>query len=49
LQRSNEKPLEEAIAGEDLNVLIGSRPFRSDKGSELVKLISSTFFMKNTA
>jgi len=32
------KPLEEAIAGEDLNVLIGSRPFRSDKGSELVKL-----------
>lgn len=28
----------ETIKGEDLNVLIGSRPFRSDEGSELVKL-----------
>ena len=28
----------EAIKGEDLNILIGSRAFRDDKGSELVKL-----------
>lgn len=26
------------FTGEDLNILIGSRPFRQDKGSELVKL-----------
>ncbi len=32
------KPLEEAILGENLNVLIGSRPFGNDKGSEMVKL-----------
>jgi len=28
----------EAIKGEELNILVGSRPFSSDKGSELVKL-----------
>lgn len=28
----------EVIRGEDLNILIGSRPFRDDEGSELVKL-----------
>ena len=33
-----EKPMRKGINGEDLNVLIGSRPFRADKGSELVKL-----------
>ena len=32
------RPLEEAIEGENLNVLIGSRPFGNDKGSEMVKL-----------
>lgn len=32
------KPLADAIEGEELNILIGSRPFKSDKGSELVKL-----------
>ncbi len=32
------KPLQKAIDAEDLNILIGSRPFKSDKGSELVKL-----------
>ena len=32
------KPLQKAIDPEDLNILIGSRPFKSDKGSELVKL-----------
>ncbi|MBQ3045564.1 MAG: aminopeptidase [Clostridia bacterium] len=32
------KPLEEAIAGENLNILVGSRPFGTDKGSEMVKL-----------
>ncbi len=32
------KPLEEAILGENLNILVGSRPFGKDKGSEMVKL-----------
>lgn len=34
----NKKPLGEAIAGEQLNLLVGSRPFREDEGSERVKL-----------
>ena len=33
-----QKPLHKAIAGEDLNVLVGSRPFAGDEGSERVKL-----------
>ena len=32
------RPAREAIKGEDLNILIGSRAFKDDKGSELVKL-----------
>lgn len=32
------RTLAEGIKGEELNILIGSRPFKSDKGSELVKL-----------
>lgn len=32
------KKMSEAIMGEDLNVMIGSLPFKSDEGSELVKL-----------
>lgn len=32
------KPMNKAFTGEDLNVLIGSRPFNSDKESEQVKL-----------
>ncbi len=32
------RPLAEAIKGEELNVLVGSYPFKSDSGSELVKL-----------
>ncbi len=32
------KPLAQSIAGEDLNILVGSRPFKDDKESELVKL-----------
>ncbi len=32
------RPLSEGIKGEELNVLVGSHPFREDKGSELVKL-----------
>ena len=32
------KPLEDAILGENLNILVGSRPFGQDKGSEMVKL-----------
>ncbi len=32
------RTLNEGIKGEELNILIGSRPFKDDKGSELVKL-----------
>jgi len=32
------RTLSQGIKGEELNILIGSRPFRSDKGSDLVKL-----------
>ncbi len=32
------KPMGEAIPGESLNILVGSRPFKDDKGSERVKL-----------
>ena len=32
------KTMQKGIEGERLNVLIGSRPFKSDEGSELVKL-----------
>jgi aspartyl aminopeptidase len=32
------KTASEFIKGEDLNILIGSRPFKDDKGSELAKL-----------
>ncbi len=32
------RTLSEGIAGEELNVIVGSRPFNNDKGSELVKL-----------
>lgn len=32
------RTLHEGIKGEELNILIGSRPFKDDKGSELVKL-----------
>lgn len=34
----SKKPLGEAITGEQLNLLVGSRPFQSDEGSERVKL-----------
>ncbi len=34
----NKRTLNEGIKGEELNVLVGSRPFRDDKASELVKL-----------
>ena len=34
----SKKPLAEAIPGESLNVLVGSRPFKDDEGSERVKL-----------
>ena len=33
-----EKTMRKGVTGEDLNVLVGSRAFKSDKGSELVKL-----------
>ena len=39
LAREQEKrTLEDGIKGEELNVLVGSRPFCADEGSELVKL-----------
>ncbi len=34
----NKRSLPDGIRGEELNVLIGSRPFKDDEGSELVKL-----------
>ena len=34
----NKRTLAQGIKGEELNVLIGSYPFKSDEGSELVKL-----------
>lgn len=34
----NKKPLGEAITAEQLNLLVGSRPFKDDEGSERVKL-----------
>ncbi len=32
------KPLQKAIEAENLSILVGSRPFKTDSGSELVKL-----------
>lgn len=37
-QEQNKRTLNEGIKGEELNVLIGSHPFKDEKGSELVKL-----------
>ena len=37
-QEQYKRTLNEGIKGEELNVLIGSRPFKDDKASELVKL-----------
>ncbi len=37
-QEQAKRTLAEAIKGEELNVLVGSHPFKSDSGSELVKL-----------
>lgn len=34
----SKRTLSDGIRGEELNVLVGSRPFKSDEGSELVKL-----------
>ncbi len=34
----SKRTLSEGISGEELNVIVGSRPFKSDEGSELVKL-----------
>ena len=34
----SKKPLSEAIPGESLNILVGSRPLRDDEGSDRVKL-----------
>lgn len=37
-QEQSKRTLSDGIRGEELNVLIGSRPFKDDKASELVKL-----------
>lgn len=37
-QEQYERPAKKLVKGEELNILIGSRPFRADEGSELVKL-----------
>lgn len=37
-QEQMKRTLSEAINGEDLNIIIGSRPFNNEKGSDLVKL-----------
>lgn len=37
-QEQNKRTLNEGIKGEELNVLVGSRPFLEDEASELVKL-----------
>lgn len=37
-KEQSKRPLLEGIKGEELNILVGSRPFKSDSGSELVKL-----------
>ncbi|MBR4123673.1 MAG: aminopeptidase [Clostridia bacterium] len=37
-QEQSKRTLSEGIKGEELNVLVGSHPFKDDKGSELVKL-----------
>ncbi len=37
-QEQVKRTLADGIKGEELNILIGSRPFKDDKGSELVKL-----------
>ncbi len=37
-QEQSKRTLNEGIKGEELNVLIGSMPFKDDKGSNLVKL-----------
>lgn len=37
-KEQSKRTLGEGIKGEEMNILIGSRPFKSDSGSELVKL-----------
>lgn len=37
-KEQSKRTLSEGIKGEELNLVIGSRPFKSDEGSELVKL-----------
>ena len=37
-QEQSKRTLSDGIKGEELNVLIGSHPFKADEGSELVKL-----------
>ncbi len=37
-KEQSKRSLSEGIKGEELNLVIGSRPFKSDEGSELVKL-----------
>lgn len=43
-QEQSKRTLAEGIQGEELNVLIGSHPFKDDSGSELVKLNTMKLF-----
>ena len=43
-QEQSKRTLNEGIKGEELNVLIGSHPFKDDEGSELVKLNTLKLF-----
>lgn len=45
-QEQNKRTLNDGIKGEELNVLVGSHPFKDDKGSELVKLNVLELFNK---
>lgn len=48
-QEQMKRTLADGVRGEELNILIGSRPFRSDEGSELVKLNIMKLLHENTA
>lgn len=43
------RTLSDGIRGEELNILIGSRPFSKDEGSEKVKLNIISILNENTA
>jgi hypothetical protein len=44
-----DRKLADGLKGEELNVIVGSMPFRDDEASELVKLNLLNLLLKNTA